>query len=815
MKPYSPHPVALAIASLCCLVPTFVWAETFTSLPPPPPVDNGATGQRYMLELVVNQLSRGDIVPVEQQNGHFLVRAGDLQRAGIPAEKIQGQQQVDVNQLAGVNVEYDDRRQRLLLTVPPGWLPEQTIGEERNGSRFPGRVSTGALFNYDLYATRTDVAGTRLAAFNELRVFGPAGHFSSNGVLQQQLEGQNRYQNDGYIRYDTWWSNEDENAILSWRVGDLTTDALSWSSSVRLGGIQIARDFSVRPDLITYPLPAFFGQAAVPSTVDLFVNGYRSTQANVQPGPWSLTNVPFVNGAGDAVITTTDAVGRQVVTTLPFYVSSNLLKPGLSDYAFSAGALRQNYGIKNADYGAAAMSGSWRYGLTDWLTLETHGEGSRDLAMGGAGALFKVGSWGVINGAAAQSHLDSESGNQYSWGYQYNTSRFSLGTQHTVRSAGFGNLALVSSQSNALYADNRYSLARRTAQYTASVSLNRYGSLGAAWIDIASGDNQRTRLWNLSWSKNLWGNASLYVSASRDREQGEWSGAVSLVIPFGENSNASLSVERDQQGEQSQRAYLSRAMPSDGGFAWDASWANQGGNSGDYRQGSLRYRNNKIDTSAGFYGDDDNLTQWVDVSGSVVLMDSQVFAANTINDAFVVVKTHYPDVNVRYENQSMGRTDRQGYLLVPSISSYYPAKYDIDTLDLPADMTVPNVEQRFAVKRQSGFLLNFPVERLRAASVILHDGQDKPLPVSSQVIRPGRATGYVGWDGIVWMEELGATNPIRVIAPDGRACETILTLPGGQPQALKTYGPLTCPLPPLPRGASVPNPDNATAGITP
>lgn len=207
----------------------------------------------------MNQLSRGDIVPVEQQNGHFLVRAGDLQRAGIPAEKIQGQQQVDVNQLAGVNVEYDDRRQRLLLTVPPGWLPEQTIGEERNGSRFPGRVSTGALFNYDLYATRTDVAGTRLAAFNELRVFGPAGHFSSNGVLQQ-LEGQNRYQNDGYIRYDTWWSNEDENAILSWRVGDLTTDALSWSSSVRLGGIQIARDFSVRPDLITYPLPAFLAR---------------------------------------------------------------------------------------------------------------------------------------------------------------------------------------------------------------------------------------------------------------------------------------------------------------------------------------------------------------------------------------------------------------------------------------------------------------------------------------------------------------------------------------------------------------------------
>ncbi|CRH30796.1 fimbria/pilus outer membrane usher protein [Pantoea ananatis] len=814
MMSFSPHPVALAIAGLCCLTPGSVWAETFTSLPPPPAVDNSAAGQRYMLELVVNQQARGDIVPVEQQNGHFLVRAGELQRAGIPPEKYQGQQQVDVNQLAEVKVDYDDRRQRLLLTVPPGWLPEQTIGESNTGPRFPGRVSPGALINYDLYATRTDVAGTRLAAWNELRLFGDAGHISSNGVWQQQLEGQNRYQDDGYIRYDTWWSNENENAILSWRVGDLTTDALAWTSSVRLGGIQVARDFSVRPDLVTYPLPAFSGQAAVPSTVDLFVNGYRSTQANVQPGPWSLTNVPFVNGAGNAVITTTDAVGRQVVTTLPFYVSSNLLKPGLSDYAFSAGAMRQNYGIKNADYGAAAMSGSWRYGMTDWLTLETHGEGSNHLGMGGAGAQFKVGSWGVINGAAAQSQMDGQSGAQYSWGYQYNNSRFSLGTQHQVRNAGFGNLALLSNQRNG-GSDYRYSLARRTAQYSASISLNRYGSLGAAYIDISGGDNQRTSLWNLSWSKNLWGNASLYVSASRDRQQGEWSGAVSLVIPFGENSNASLSVERDQQGRHNQRAYLSRAMPSDGGFAWDASWANQGGNSGDYRQGSLRYRNNKIDTSGGFYGDDDNTTQWADLSGALVLMDNQAFAANTINDAFVVVKTNYPDVNVRYENQSMGRTDSKGYLLVPSISSYYAAKYDIDTLDLPADITTPKVEQRFAVKRQSGFLLNFPVERLRAASVILYDSHNQPLPVSSQVIRPGQATGYVGWDGIAWLDDLSEHNPIKVIAPDGRTCKTELTLAGGQPQALKTYGPLTCPLPPLPDGAPVPNPENATAGITP
>lgn len=809
---FSLHPCTLAVASVLCLLPQISSAETFSELPPPPALENNASGQQYMLELVVNQNARGDIVPVERKNGDFWLRSGDLQRAGIPAEKLQGEQ-IDVNQLADMKVEYDERRQRLLLTVPPAWLPGQVIGKDQRGPRYPGRASNGALLNYDFYATRTDNAGSRLSSWNELRVFGPSGQFSTNGVYTQQLEGGVSGQQEGYIRYDTWFSNEDENDAISWRAGDLVTDALSWSNSVRLGGVQIARDFSVRPDLVTYPLPAFSGQAAVPSSVDLFINGYRSTQANVQPGPWSLTNVPFVNGAGDAVITTTDAVGRQVTTTLPFYVSSSLLRQGLSDYSFSAGAIRENYGLENFDYGAAAASGSYRYGLTDWLTLESHAEGSDSVATGGAGGLVKLGSWGVVNGALAQSQMEGKPGTQYSWGYQYNNSWFSLGTQHVLRTADYGNLALVGSRGDS--ANTSYSLARRSAQYTASVSLNQYGSLGLAYFDIAGGSGDRTRLWNLSWSKNLWGNSSLYISASRDQEQGDWSGAISLVIPFGEQSSASVSYERDQQGNNNQRLYVSRAMPTDGGFSYDAAWANQGGNSGDYRQASLRYRNNKIDTSAGFYGDNDNTTQWADFTGSVVLMDNSVFAANDINDAFVVVKTDYPDVTVRYENQSMGRTDKQGYLLVPSISSYYGAKYDIDTLDLPADRTAPKVEQRFAVKRKSGYLLNFPVERLRAASVILHDSDGQPLPVSSQVLRRDRATEYVGWDGLVWMEDLRASNPMRVVTPDGRQCETTLAIADGQPKALQTYGPLTCPLPPAPPGAAVNAANNSQSGISP
>ena len=87
--------------------------------------------------------------------------------------------------------------------------------------------------------------------------------------------------------------------------------------------MQLSRDFAVRPDLVTYPLPQFAGEAAVPSSVDLFINGYKSESALLQPGPYTLTNVPFINGAGEAVVVTTDALGRQVSTTVPFYVTSS------------------------------------------------------------------------------------------------------------------------------------------------------------------------------------------------------------------------------------------------------------------------------------------------------------------------------------------------------------------------------------------------------------------------------------------------------------------------------------------------------------
>ena len=44
------------------------------------------------------------------------------------------------------------------------------------------------------------------------------------------------------------------------------------------------------------------------------------------------------------------------------------------------------------------------------------------------------------------------------------------------------------------------------------------------------------------------------------------------------------------------------------------------------------------------------MTWWSEAMGSLVLMDGELFAANKINDAFVVISTDgQPDVPVSYE----------------------------------------------------------------------------------------------------------------------------------------------------------------------
>jgi outer membrane usher protein len=280
------------------------------------------------------------------------------------------------------------------------------------------------LFGYDLYTQRAGGISTA-SLWSEQRAFGGFGVLSNTGVVR---EG---YSDNGYVRYDTRLTYIDEKRALVATAGDMVTGALDWSNAVRMGGIQFARNFRVRPDLILTPLPEFAGQASVPSAVDLFINGQRSNSQEVRPGPFVLDTAPAISGAGEAVVVTTDATGRRVTTNIPFYVASTLLKPGLVDFSVEAGALRKNYGLRSFSYGMAAASGVARVGVTKRLTIEGQGQISRRVQVAGVGAVFAPGLIGTVNGSIAYSRgQGGRSGKQMTVGYDYTGRRFGFSVQH-------------------------------------------------------------------------------------------------------------------------------------------------------------------------------------------------------------------------------------------------------------------------------------------------------------------------------------------------------------------------------------------------
>ncbi|EBC0627726.1 fimbrial biogenesis outer membrane usher protein, partial [Salmonella enterica] len=661
-------PHALSGVAMCLVSSVYAGDD---ALPPPPDGEVMNEQAVFHLTLIINHFDSKQVVPVTWRQNDFYVASVDLQRAGLPADKLPPGE-VNMSQLSGVKTEYDSGRQRLLLSVPRDWLPERPVSFGGEPTQITPQNGQGALLNYDFYTSHTQHGDGQASLWHELRFFNDVGFFSSTGYLRQRLTGDNNQQ-EGYVRYDTVFTAMHEESATQWRLGDVVSDALSWSSSVRVGGISWGRDFSLRPDLVTWPLPTFSGEAVVPTAADLFINGYQAGSTQIQPGPFTLTNLPYINGAGEAVLVTRDALGRQVSTTLPFYVASDLLKTGMTDGAVTFGSLRRNYGLENFDYGPALGSATYRYGASDYLTLESHGEGAKSLALAGAGALVRLGRFGVVNGALSESRMRGNPGEQRTWGYQYNTSAFSLATQHSRRTRGFGNLALYD-QLSRVDDDNfpQASLSQRSDQYSLTFNMGTFGNVGAAWIGVRTFDAQKTELLNLSWSRNLWRSSSLYLAASRDQQQGEWTLAMSLQIPLGARDSAALSMEKTPDAGQTQRINYNHAMPTDGGFGWNLAWARQSQRH-NYQQATLGWRNNNVELQGGVYGESDAFTGWGEAQGAVVLMDNHFFTANKINDAFALISTDgHADVPVNYENQPVGKTNAQGYLLIAGVSAYYP-----------------------------------------------------------------------------------------------------------------------------------------------
>ncbi|MDR3741346.1 MAG: fimbria/pilus outer membrane usher protein [Terracidiphilus sp.] len=790
---------------LCCIAVVFSLALMLAPLAwaaPPSPNDKDASSdplpsepassddQILLLDVIVNGHSIGKIGEFTLRRGTLYARPQELRDLGFAVGTTHTGRGglILLNSLQGFVWTLDISKQQLRVIAVDEMLtptivhPTPVEPEERRRQIESG---TGLTLNYDTLATFTSAGQGGSGAF-DLRAFSPLGLTTSTWQVDQgtTLAGSGM---KPITRLDSTYSFADVHSLRRYSVGDYINGALSWQRPVHMEGLQIRSDFSMRPDLITFPLPSITGSAAVPSTVDVLVNGNVVSSTQVDPGPFQIQQLPVISGSGTITMTMTNTLGQQVTVSQPFYGGSTLLATGLHTFSAQAGLVRRNWGTVSNDYGKLAAVGNFRRGMSQRLTVEFTGETTSGASFASAGASGLLGSLALVNVDVAAGTSSSGVGELFSAGVQHIGRIFSLGGSAILATRNFRDIASV----------NGSGVLRKQISAFTGVSVRRYGSLGLAYAGLSEDPSngpanafnvaQHTHVVTANYSVQLGRRLSFFATEFRSLDSAGSSGfQAGLTLPIGRRRSAS--VGGSSTGSVQLQTQLTPVRIGDWGYQ---AYASEGDSAHEF--GEVQYKSPAglltagIDNSAGVN------TVRLETQGALSLVDGALFPSNTVYDSFAVVDTApVAHVHIYQENRDVGTTDRSGRLLVPDMRAFDLNHIGIEPRDIPPDVSFALDKRIVRPQDRSGVVVRFPAHFSHSALLRLVDTDGKAVPLgSTATLRSTGVTVPVGYDGEAYVEDLSQHNQLVVLRDGHPACTASFEYPS-TPGDIPTIGPVRC-----------------------
>ena len=744
------------------------------------PGDNG----QLLLELWVNNHTRHVIARVVERDGVLWARESDLAAAGIKIDsaEVNAEGLVAPASLRGLQVQLVGSQQELRIIAEKSRLAPQIFDLEPPRIHAPSSAGIGFIGQYDLAGTIDDLhrigRGAALGAALAGTVFTPWVTLTSSGFAQTQ-SGASRA-----TRLDTTMELDEPGALRHWLVGDAISGGLDWSRSVRFAGLQLATDFSLQPDLVTMPLPGFFGDNAVPTTVDVFVNAARVFETDVDPGPFRIDNIPVITGGGQVSIVVRDVLGRETVAQLPYFATDALLRQGLSSYAFDIGFLRRSYGLQSFDYGEAAATGTFRFGAADWLTLETHGEVSKAVRLGGAGAVFSLGSFGAMQVAAAASDSDE-------FGRRRHGALASLSITSEWRPVRFfGSVVATSGAYRDLATIDGIPPARLQMQLGTNLNLADRGSLAASWIEMRRDGQGDTRLATASYTISFADRWYLGATGFYNCTDRVWEAELFLSIAFDGDLIGHATVHTGSHTNEEEIG-LGKSVNPDGGFGYRLS-ASTG--DADIEQGEATWIGRHGSIDAALSSVDGRVAGRLTASGAIVAMDGSLFATQAPNGAVALVRTGEQGTRIYRENRQVATADEDGEALLTGLVPYSENKISVDPRDYSLSTIVETSQKIVVPRRQSGAVVDLvPVGRHPVLIVLyLQDGSFPPAGARVTLDDSGDAV-VLGRDGELFIADLRHPVNGHVEYAHG-SCRFAAAPPPTppSPDTIPRIGPLAC-----------------------
>lgn len=660
----------------------------------------------------------------------------------------------------GISYHLNQYAMQLAITAPTRLFTIQTFDplSKRLGALRP--ETPGAFLNYDAVALRNNSPGinqTNLSALLGL------GLFNRFGVGTADVLAYNKYANNmtllttesnKLVRLNTTWTLDQPEKIASWRFGDTITGSTSWSGAARFAGIQYATNFKTQPNLVTFPLPGYQGEASVPSKVDVFVNSVLNQQQIVNNGPYIFNNIPVISGAGTVNVVTQDLLGRSKVISFSYYTSPLLLKPNLVDFSYEAGFVRDNYGVNSNDYGRFLAVATYQRGITNNLTLGGHAEVLFDQQTLGFSANYLLNNYGVASLAVAGGHNNSGGGGLLGFGFVRQGPQLSYGFNTSLTTLNYLQLGIQPNTSPPSMVN----------QLFLGYSLENYGSLSTSYtmvnsrnFNVANGisNTPTARLLTATYSHNLFKNISLSLGFVGDLRNSETNQAF-LTLVFAPDVNHFVTNSTTWQNHQWQdMLQLTKPTPLGTGYGYNVFASN---NSNHYAGFDATWQN-EIGAYTARMGQARGQTSYeVDASGSAIYFAGNGFLARKLTESFALVKVpEFPGTEVYYENQLMGKTDKSGNLLVTELLPYQENNIEIEPTTLPLDTQVDVTHQTVIPYFKSGVLAEFSVKRMQGVDLHLRTSNGKFIPVGAELRLNNKVCDErypVGYDGEVYIPEI-------------------------------------------------------------
>jgi outer membrane usher protein len=765
---------------------------------PPKPRVGVRTFEAAVVAVDLNRAPIGTRIVQLTGAGHVLMSVEDVQGLGVAhlpqgaLSIVEGRRHVALDDLAPwLFYTLDDRQARLSITVDPARLSPTVV--DMGPKSAPGTVRLDAPGGFLNYAAdylsgdsgRYSVLSVPLEAGERIR-----GAFAFTDAIYTRSDGGGPRIVNRVVRQESHLTFDDEPSLTRIRLGDAAVAGEPLAGSVRLGGLTVAREFAISPNFIRYPGIALSGSLATPSDVEVYSNGILIRRDRLPAGEFTYEDLPRTTGAGESEIVIRDAFGRESRIQTPFYVSPELLKPGLSAYSYAFGVRREDFGSRSFGYGGAVFSGTHRMGLSPWATAGLRVEADRHLANGGPDAAFLLGRAGEVDAAGAWSRADGSDGSAWRAAYAYAGRTVGMRLSALGRSREYANLSLAPDADRV----------RRDLLGTLSLRVPVLGSFSVSHeiATVQPGPNlERTSLF---FARSVGRSTSLYVRASRTLlDDVEDDLFVGLSHYLGDSRSATADWQQHEETATA-RATVQQNAPLGPGWGYRVE-ADRTTDPllPDHNVGAgfLEYHG-----PYGIYQADARAETATDsyrasAAGAVAWTGGVVHATRPVHDAFALVRVPGVEgVKIYQDSRLTARTGADGTAVVPDLISYVDNRVSIDPTDVPLGVDLLVDTRTVTLPYRGTGELTFPATRVQAVvgRVLFREGaRTVPVELTWMTVMTGAGAQRVpvGRGGEFYLENPAPGDHSAKVTWKGRECAFTIHVPESE-DVMLDLGKLVC-----------------------